>query len=325
MNLVIRVTHKGERRIQRIELGQDPVVIGRGWNSDVLLDDNFVNAAHAELQLVDGQLTIRDLGSRNGTFVAGKSLSGAATPLQAGQTLILGDSQVQIFDASAPVPPTSLRTAWYLFLERFGNAASLAGFTALLVCLEVLSSWLTSAREFGLAEAAMSVGSLAVLVVFITTSMALLSKLLRNEFNFKAHWLILVITLIAYILLDFLFQIVRFNLQLPELSDTLGELMLSAIAVVFIVGFLSYATHLSPLKRFVWAFSLVLVTSVFNHSSEWAKEDYQLWNSYSNAESLTLPPAFLFRSTQSVEEYFDEADVLFEFSSEELASESDED
>lgn len=55
------------------------VTVGRGMNNRVVLDyDNSVSGTHCEIQADNGQLTIRDLNSRNGTYVDGIRVSGAA-------------------------------------------------------------------------------------------------------------------------------------------------------------------------------------------------------------------------------------------------------
>ena len=45
------------------------VVVGRGSMCDIVLPDSSVSRRHAELSLEKTTVTVRDLGSRNGTFV----------------------------------------------------------------------------------------------------------------------------------------------------------------------------------------------------------------------------------------------------------------
>ena len=50
--------------------------LGRAESSRVLLNDNSVSVHHALLRPVDGAWVIEDLGSRNGTLVNGRAVSG---------------------------------------------------------------------------------------------------------------------------------------------------------------------------------------------------------------------------------------------------------
>lgn len=54
---------------QSYTLERGEAVIGRGEADIIFDDDHFMSPLHARLELRDGQLCLRDLGSRNGTWV----------------------------------------------------------------------------------------------------------------------------------------------------------------------------------------------------------------------------------------------------------------
>jgi EAL domain-containing protein (putative c-di-GMP-specific phosphodiesterase class I) len=80
--------------LQRVELGTLPFRIGRQSGQDLVLPSYLVSKAHAELYLQEGRLRIRDLSSRNGTFVNRKPVEDAA--VAEGDVLQLGDFQFRI-------------------------------------------------------------------------------------------------------------------------------------------------------------------------------------------------------------------------------------
>lgn len=67
-----------------------PFVIGRSPDSSLCLSTSRASKAHAELLLNDGQLHVRDRGSRNGTFVNQRRIAGVE-PLNAGDFLSIAD------------------------------------------------------------------------------------------------------------------------------------------------------------------------------------------------------------------------------------------
>jgi DNA-binding NtrC family response regulator len=52
------------------EVGQDPLIVGRNPACQVVLDDGKVSAVHAEFMATEQGVRVRDLGSRNGTYVS---------------------------------------------------------------------------------------------------------------------------------------------------------------------------------------------------------------------------------------------------------------
>jgi hypothetical protein len=62
--------------------------LGRSEDNDFQISDESVSSHHCEIELKEGVITVRDLGSTNGTFLDGRQIQEAV--LQPGQVLILG-------------------------------------------------------------------------------------------------------------------------------------------------------------------------------------------------------------------------------------------
>jgi hypothetical protein len=74
---------------------QGVTTLGRAQNARVTLDDTSVSAHHALLRPVDETWTIEDLGSRNGTLVNGRIISGTVD-LACGDSLQLGRVRLRL-------------------------------------------------------------------------------------------------------------------------------------------------------------------------------------------------------------------------------------
>jgi len=72
----------------RIELG-GPMVIGRSEPAGIVIADALVSRNHCRVELTAGELFVTDLGSSNGTFVAGRRISGH-TLVAAGERITIG-------------------------------------------------------------------------------------------------------------------------------------------------------------------------------------------------------------------------------------------
>lgn len=76
-----------------IPLGPSSILVGRSPSCTLVLDDDYSSNRHARLFPQEDGWWIEDLGSTNGTVVAGERITGsvpvaAGTPVRIGQTLI---------------------------------------------------------------------------------------------------------------------------------------------------------------------------------------------------------------------------------------------
>jgi transcriptional regulator with PAS, ATPase and Fis domain len=78
------------------------VVVGTAPSADVVLSDRAISRLHAELEPRDDGLWVRDLGSRNGTFVEGIRVVAACIPH--GAKVQLGRTEIAIRYAEQPRP-----------------------------------------------------------------------------------------------------------------------------------------------------------------------------------------------------------------------------
>lgn len=78
-----------------VPLGGHGVVLGRGANADVFVEDVYVSDEHAEVLADDGSWSIRDLGSTNGTFLNGAKVT-RPTPLAVGDQVRVGKTRLEV-------------------------------------------------------------------------------------------------------------------------------------------------------------------------------------------------------------------------------------
>jgi Domain of unknown function (DUF4388)/FHA domain len=83
---------------------QPEIIVGRSSDLDMVLVEDMVSRRHARIACADGQITIEDLSSTNGTFVNGEKVSRAS--LKEGDRVLIGTSILKVvaLDPSAPLP-----------------------------------------------------------------------------------------------------------------------------------------------------------------------------------------------------------------------------
>jgi hypothetical protein len=73
--------------------------IGRGSGSTLRLDDPRISTRHAQVRWLDGNWWVEDLGSTNGTFVAGQRVE-RSSPLADGGAFSVGPVRLRLVEAS---------------------------------------------------------------------------------------------------------------------------------------------------------------------------------------------------------------------------------
>lgn len=82
------------------------IVIGRGSEFDMVLDEDMVSRRHAKIATYHGQIVFQDLKSTNGSFVNGERVTVAR--LQMGDKLLVGTSIMEVVRPDGPLGTTSL-------------------------------------------------------------------------------------------------------------------------------------------------------------------------------------------------------------------------
>lgn len=96
------------------ELPEDKTTVGRVPENLLQIADDSVSSSHAEITFEDGNFTVRDLGSTNGTFLNDEPIESSV--LTSGDTLRFGSvsttfiSQAEVKAEPTPAPATE-RTA----------------------------------------------------------------------------------------------------------------------------------------------------------------------------------------------------------------------
>jgi len=123
----LQITDRDTGAVERVVITKPSFVIGKLGSNDLCLDKQNISRAHCQIVSINGNYIIRDLGSRNGTYVEGRRIAGEV-PLQDGTRIDLGAIHI-IFHATQaedtrakPAPGTRSRVQ----AQRTARAATAA-------------------------------------------------------------------------------------------------------------------------------------------------------------------------------------------------------
>jgi hypothetical protein len=89
------VITEGANKGETVSLEHAPLLIGRGNDAAIRLDDDYVSTRHARIASSGDQWFVEDLGSTNGTYVGSGRIS-QATALQLGTQVRIGKTILEL-------------------------------------------------------------------------------------------------------------------------------------------------------------------------------------------------------------------------------------
>jgi len=99
VSLLIRISSSQEERIERIEL---PAKFGRAPDCDVSVLDEGISRYHFLIEKEGEKILLKDLGSRNGTFLNGKEVLHSV--LKRGDVITAGNTSFEIIEIEEEIP-----------------------------------------------------------------------------------------------------------------------------------------------------------------------------------------------------------------------------
>lgn len=98
------ILNPGTPFARELDLKRGKITLGRSPDNDIQINDATISSHHCEVNVSDISISVRDLGSRNGSFVDGKKIEKAV--LQSGELLRLGQVEMcfQLQEVNIAIP-----------------------------------------------------------------------------------------------------------------------------------------------------------------------------------------------------------------------------
>ena len=284
----LEVLDGAHRVVARHRIDRLPAVIGRGYESDVILDDPGVDPAHARLwRDGSGALRLDDLDTVNGIVDAdGTPLQGSIV-LDRSRMVRLGRTTVRVRRPGDPVAP-AVRNATSSPREvdpppaaaadrrlpgRLGSPGVALGACALAAAIFAVDSYLGNTGRVTSAE--MVGGALAVLAVLSIWAgcWAFASRLVTGRFRFLGHLAIASVALALSVILYGVSGYVAFIAPSGGAHALLILLISIGLFAAVIHAHLGLSSSLPGRRRSGVAAGIALALMLFAGLGDWASSD----------------------------------------------------
>jgi hypothetical protein len=246
--IVAEVLDKSGRVHERFRLTQFPVTIGRGYGNDIILDDDFVSAEHARIELNEaGQAALMDLGSDNGSFALPQLDKISRLALGADTLVRLGHTLIRLRTPACEVPKArhdslGINRASRWLANGLGAATTLCAVIALMLIEGYQSSMQTIRPEQLLLDALP-----VVLAIPVWAGLwALASRAFAHHTFYLAHVAIASLGVVGFYVLDIAAEYYAFALSAGVSADLIFEMAGGLAAAAMLYGHLRFATLLTP-------------------------------------------------------------------------------
>ncbi|MGI9077156.1 MAG: FHA domain-containing protein [Gemmatimonadaceae bacterium] len=185
----IEVLDERSRLKERIRLDRLPAVIGRGYDSDVILDDPYVSPSHLRV-VVDSQGTLlaEDLESLNGLHDVSQPGAVARLELRSGTRLRVGRTTLRFLDPGHPIAATlaDARTVGGARRHLLSARMSVA-LASVALALFTLLAFLGNHEKEGFAQSVTAGLMIVSALALWAGCWSLANRLVSHRFNFVLH------------------------------------------------------------------------------------------------------------------------------------------
>ena len=246
--VIVEVLEKSGKVHERIRLTHFPATIGRGYDSDLILSDEFISPHHAEIRLDEtGQPMLVDLDTENGSYLLPDMQPIRALALGEETLLRFGQTLVRFRRAEFPVAATRIDSLARSRLARFfSSGLVLISLGVLLLAILGVHAFQLSAQQIKLSKLLLETFEVAIFVPVWAGIWAILSRVFAHHTAYVSHAVITCLAVIGFFVTDTLAEYYAFGFSAQLSAEILFHAFFGLIVALVLYGHLRFATLLTP-------------------------------------------------------------------------------
>jgi pSer/pThr/pTyr-binding forkhead associated (FHA) protein len=298
--------HIGYHRVAEL-----PVRIGRAFDNDIVLADQYVSPYHLVIEKNTDGLIIVDQGSDNGTFIGRnkRKKTEGAVGIVSGDLVIIGRTQLRIWSSTHQVQPAMRLPAQQSMTQRF--VMPIVALVSLLIATAVftLHLFLDTAKQTKLISLFANALPYLFFTFFWAGIWACAGFIILRKSQYSLQLIIANGALVAIILLTSLTEYIDYLSGSVKIADTVQYIVMALLLAILLFTNLGIATGIADLRRamiaLVIAGGVIAAIAVTDHA-----ESFE--NRLTPEFSRTLkPPYFKITRSITIDRFIKENETLF--------------
>lgn len=314
MELIFETVTRGNKVLSCQKVTGNRITIGRGYDNDVILQEEHVCPNHAELIVEDGQMLLVDKGSINGIKDQHNNAHAAKIQVKSGDVFVFGKVFLRILSAQHPVVATKKIN----FIEDFTRACNHWYWALAMIILYYIilltNSYYETYQEIVwsklLVTAVFSSLAMFVLPLFV----ALMARVFKKDVKFFTIVFFCYAISVIWLLLTNFGQVLTFNWGDSKLISLGAELLDYSLLLLFLAGSFYLASNMTLRRIATVSSALVLSFAMLFYINEMGDDNVKL---SPNMHGTVLPSKWLWAQPQSAEVVKQHSQRLFSQASDE--------
>ena len=309
--IIVEVLDRFGKIRERHRIVEFPCRIGRGYHNDIILDDPYVSASHAEL-ILDGNhnIILNDTASDNGVYNTHPVERIDTAMVQDNQRVRIGHTDLRFRSPQFAVKDTvKERSKPHGTLAQLGLISLLPLVWIVIAGLLLWNTYLEQAIiEVTFGQVLYKTMPFLIFLPLWAFAWSVVSKIVTHRFYYRQHAIWVSSVFIAIYLFELALQYLEFMSGIDFLSDRITLFSDIIFIALLFYGHLQYSTTYSKRKAAAIGTIIgVLLTSTIQLSSYLGQAEFSNIPQFSG---ILKPPVFVLQQGKSIEAFFaDSAEV----------------
>lgn len=313
MNYVMLIEQHGKQNAIKIDFKDNqPVIVGRSWQCDVVVIDQYVDAEHLRISANDDQgISIEDLQSHNGTRLKKMAID-TAINYKTGDEIHVGETTLRLIDADHEVRAAVKYDEVIRIARKFGNIPSIIVSTVIAACLSMAVVFWGGDEYVSRSSIIEGAFGFSLILSGWCLICSIGSWLVRAKSYYSLHWTFTCGLFSAVAALFLISNVVKFNLG-SILADNIIDHTLRAVSFAALMYWLfTFVSRYQRAQKLLFVSCTVAVFLLLNITKPMLTPEQEKWSSYVNVGHTGQPPAFFIGRTDELELHFEKTENLFE-------------